>query len=423
MKIRRTVPPAAAPVSFLDLLRGAAGFLRGKTYLRRREQELREFFGVEHVFLVSSGKAALTIILRALKALAPEKRTVLIPAYTCFSVPSAIVKAGLAVSACDLGPGTFDFDRRLLTKELTEDILCVVSTHLFGIPAETERLAGICKPRGIFVVEDAAQAMGESSNGKHLGTTGDIGFFSLGRGKNITCGSGGIIITGDRRIAEAIQNEYRDLGLPAPVEDLKEMMRLFAMKVFMHPGLYWIPAGIPSLRLGETVFSTDFPIQKLSGMKAGFLGRWRSRLMTANHARRGECIALERELRQPPHRDSPACIRFPVLAKDPGNREELYARGKVHGISLMYPSPVNEIPEIKKQFDGRTYPRAKDVSERLVTLPTHPLVTKRDRSAIVRTLNPATGNPPAPAGGGSTGDRAPDTIPCGLPAAGEEPVP
>lgn len=128
-----------------------------------------------------------------------------IPAYTCFSVPSAVVKAGLDVALCDLDASTFDFDYRLLEAAVNEKTLCVIPSHLFGIPSEMDRVNAICREKGVYVVEDAAQAMRGPTKGK-LGTLGDVGFFSLGRGKNITCGSGGIIVT------NSIQSPRRSAG-------------------------------------------------------------------------------------------------------------------------------------------------------------------------------------------------------------------
>ena len=92
MKIGRTIPPAAAPLCWRDLWHGIAGAFAPRRCLEAREAEIRREFGVTHVFPVSSGKAALTLTLMALKSL--SKRTdVVIPAYTCFSVPAAVLKA------------------------------------------------------------------------------------------------------------------------------------------------------------------------------------------------------------------------------------------------------------------------------------------------------------------------------------------
>lgn len=107
----------------------------------------------------------------------------IVPAYTCFSVPSAIVRAGLDVVLCDVEPETLDFNFTELEGLINEDVLCVAPTHLFGRPADVDRVKRLCEGKGIVVVEDAAQAMGGQSGGRLLGTLGDVGFFSLGRGR------------------------------------------------------------------------------------------------------------------------------------------------------------------------------------------------------------------------------------------------
>ena len=73
MKIHRTVPPAAAPLSPADLLHAVAGILSPQKYLSSLEKELEEYFGVRRAYLVSSGKTALYLILEALKALSPRR--------------------------------------------------------------------------------------------------------------------------------------------------------------------------------------------------------------------------------------------------------------------------------------------------------------------------------------------------------------
>ncbi|MEO0248960.1 MAG: DegT/DnrJ/EryC1/StrS family aminotransferase, partial [candidate division WOR-3 bacterium] len=210
MHIGRTLPPAAAPISLQDILAGLSGLRRGRRELARFECELKEFFGVDYCFLVSSGKAALTIILRALKAMYPNRDQVLIPAYTCYSVPSAIVRAGLNVQLCDMHPETLDFDYAQLDRFLhrakpqpnklnkhgqpSTRFLALIAAHLFGIASNIEGLRSLIGDNEPVIVEDAAQAMGGKRNNRKLGTLGDVGFFSLGRGKAISTVEGGIIL-------------------------------------------------------------------------------------------------------------------------------------------------------------------------------------------------------------------------------------
>ena len=391
MKIQRTLPPASAVVNFKKLYHGLLGSLSGSNYQGRLEEEIKEYFGVKHVFFVSSGKAALYLILKALQELSPCKNKVIVPAYTCFSVPSAIIKAGLKVTLCDIDPQTFDFDYGLLEKTMDKDTLCVIPTHLFGIPADMDRVIKLCRDKGIFVLEDAAQAMGGSYIGKLLGTIGDVGFFSLGRGKNITCGSGGIIVTNSDIIADTIKREYLFLKQPCLLEDIKELFLMVVLYIFSNPLLYWLPSGLPFLGLGETIFYKDFSVKKMSGIKAGLLRYWQEELDYSNKARRENGLYLSNELRIEKN-ISTTYLRFPVLMKNSLAKTRAYSLSKERGlgISCMYPTPTNEIEEIKEQFSDRLFPSAKLVSDRLITIPTHHVVSEKDMenaSDLVRNLS------------------------------------
>lgn len=276
--MKRTIPPVAAPVGLGQLAGGFRALFGRGGDLVRLERELSDYFGVPHVFLLSSGKAALTVILRSLAALRPGRRQVVVPAYTCYSVPSAVVKAGLEIVPCDLEPGTTDFDHEQLREKITDQTLCVIPTHLFGSPANMEEVRSIARKKNCYVVEDAAQAMGSASRGQLLGTLGDTGIFSLDRGKNMTCGGGGIIVTRDAAIAEAVREEQARLPLPSRAEDVKALAVMACMSLFVRPFLYWFPAGLPFLKLGETVFYRDFSVKRLSPAKAGVLRGWQTRL-------------------------------------------------------------------------------------------------------------------------------------------------
>ena len=385
MKIQRVIPPSAVPVYLKNLLYGLAGMFFKKRYLKTLEEGLKRYFGVRHVFLVSSGTAALTLILNGLKVLFPEKKGVVIPAYTCFSVPSAISRSGLKVSLCDVDPSTLDFDYKVLRDCVSEDTLCVLPSHLFGIPSDMDRVMELCKALGVFVVEDAAQAMGGRYRKKLLGTIGDVGFFSLGRGKNITCGSGGIVVTSSDRLAEIFRACYADLDFPRFFETVAEFFKVVCLAVFIRPSLYWLPAMLSFLKLGETVFSTDFPVKRLSAMQGGLLKGWEKKLDTFNRIRRENAAYFFRHLDlEIAHDPSVAYLRLPALVASRAMKEKLcsLAIDKGLGLSPMYPSPINEIPLLRNQLGGALVPSAKAVSERLLTLPTHLYLREEDKTAI-----------------------------------------
>ena len=384
MRVGRTVPPAAAPLGPADLWHGVAGALRPAESIRALEDEIRREFSVGHVFTVSSGTAALALTLMALKA-GSTRRDVVIPAYTCFSVPAAVLKAGLRPVLCDIDSSTFDFDHAQLARTLGDNTLCVVAHHLFGVPAGIERIRALCAAHGIVLVEDAAQAMGAASSGRRLGTLGDVGIFSLGRGKNITCGSGGIIVTNSGALSEAIGRLYAPLTAASRAAQLADFVCLVIMAIFIRPWLYWIPAALPFLGLGRTVFPKEIRLKRLSGVQAGLLRNWRRRLAGSNQARAATAAYFSRQLSLRRSRgDGQPYLRLPIVASNAAEKDRLFALSQKRGLglALAYPTPINEIPEIRSTFDGQRFPTARTVSERLLTLPTHPWVSEKDRRAI-----------------------------------------
>src|SRR5438045_5006105 len=312
MRIGRTVPPAAAPLGWADLWHGVGGALGPAAAIRALEADLRSEFGVRDVFTVSSGTAALTLALVALRSLSP-RRDVVLPAFTCFSVPAAVIAAGLRPVLCDIDQATFDFDPERLAQTLNGGTLCVVAHHLFGMPAAIDRIRAACRPPGAFVVEAAAQAMGVEIGGRRLGTLGDVGIYSLGRGKNITCGSGGIVVTNDERIGGALARRHARLLPPSPLDQLAECVRIVMMAIFIRPSLYWIPAALPWLGLGRTIFPKQVRLRRLAGMQAGLLRNWRRRLAESNRVRAATASYFSRRLAIAPTGASHPFLRLPIV--------------------------------------------------------------------------------------------------------------
>ena len=393
MMPQRTLSPTAAPISFWDLIGAASSLWGGVKHRGRLIQELKAKFSAREVFLVSSGKAALTVILKALAA-SSGRRRVIVPAYTCFSVPSAIVRAGLEVVLCDVEPETLDFNFAELEDLINEEVLCVVPTHLFGRPADVDRVKRLCEGKGIVVVEDAAQAMGGQSGGRLLGTLGDVAFFSLGRGKNLTCGTGGIILARSLSVAEKITTEYATLTEAPRGEVVRNWLEMVMMKFFIHPLLYWLPAGLPFLRLGETTFDTDFPMYRMDEVRAHQLQGWDRRLALANRKRAARAgwlidgLDLHRRGIKPITGKEAIYLRLPVMVRDREMKEAVCRQSREVGAGLSpnYPATIQEIPELAVRLAGRKCAGAQEVVDRLVTLPTHQFVTEGDRLKIGRIL-------------------------------------
>lgn len=162
-----------------------------------------------HAVAVSSGTSALEIILRALDV---AGREVLVPANTFFATAAAVVHAGASVRFVDCDPVTMAIDPRDAARLVGPDTAAIVVVHIAGLVAPaTSELEALCEAEGIHLVEDAAHAHGSAWQGRSAGTFGVAGAFSFYPTKVVAGGEGGMIVTGDDRIAEeAIV--YRDQG-------------------------------------------------------------------------------------------------------------------------------------------------------------------------------------------------------------------
>jgi perosamine synthetase len=407
--IGRTVPPAAAPIRLRDILSGSSALRHGRRELGRFKAELKDYFAVKHCFLVSSGKAALALILNALKDLYPNKDQVIIPAYTCYSVPSVIVRAGLNIQLCDMDPETLDFDYTQVCKlihplstepnkfkQLNElnkpnnSLLSIIPAHLFGIPANIDRVRSLLGDKEVVIVEDAAQAMGGKCKNRKLGTLGDVSFFSLGRGKALSTVEGGIILTNRDDIAQKISELLTHIPGYNVLELFNLVIEAILLSLFMHPSLFWLPKSLPFLSLGATIYNPGFKIRRMSPFQAGMAKNWKTKIEGFQKARKVRSKVWSTfihnlktyELSVISHPPGSDLIRFPVRVKNFSLRKAILNRSDRKGLGIMpgYPDSIDGIPALRTLFSEQNFPIAKQYSQQLITLPVHPYVSERDRA-------------------------------------------
>ena len=277
-------------------------------------------------------------------------------------------------------------------------ILCVVPTHLFGVPADIQRLRAVSSDSDLVVVEDAAQAMGAHSDGHKLGVLGDVSFFSLGRGKSIAAVEGGIILTNRNDIGEQIRAQMVSSQPYGFMGVVKLILMSLLLKTFLNPSLFWFPNLLPFVKLGETLYEPVFPVHKMSAFQVGLLKGWESRLQGLQLVRKGKVKRYIEALREnllngTQDNTSPDLIRFPCRIANSATREAILSQGARQGLGIMpsYPMPVNEIAELRGDVGGQSFPVAKELSEKLVTLPIHPYVSTQDQAKIITLINGETG--------------------------------
>ncbi len=117
---------------------------------------------------------------------------------------ASVAKAGLKIAIYDLDPRTFAPDMDSVKANFSKNTLAIISQHLLGIPTPVDELRQIAEGIGAYIVEDAAQALGGTMNGRSLGTMGDFGFFSFGRGKPLSLGGGGALIGKDADVLSGL---------------------------------------------------------------------------------------------------------------------------------------------------------------------------------------------------------------------------
>lgn len=392
MRVGRTLPPVAVPMHPIMLLSGLSGMLRGQGEVERFRRELKTWTGLDECFLFSSGKAALTLALAAMKELHPGRDEVLIPAFTCYSVPSAIIRAGCKVKICDVSPEKFDFDDKQLSHKLrNRRLLAVIPCHLFGRPANISRIKALIDDPHVSIIEDAAQALGGYADGQRLGTLGDVGIFSLGRGKAFSTVAGGILVTRNKALAGLIHSRLEALPEMTARRQLTLLGYALVLMLFQRPSLYWLPRLLPRLKLGETIYDPEFSISRFSPFQAGLAKEWQTRLVWLQSRRRFladqllEATGLGSQPQfQPVNGHTVDWLRLPVVMASETARMRLLQMSLKRGLgaAASYPDAVSGISELALDFAEEESRNARWLARHLVTLPIHPYVGQRDIQRI-----------------------------------------
>ncbi|HSW54425.1 MAG TPA: DegT/DnrJ/EryC1/StrS family aminotransferase [Ignavibacteriaceae bacterium] len=165
------------------------------------EKEFCEYLNCKHAIGVSSGTDALLLALMAID-IGPGDE-VIVPTYSFFSTAGVVSRLNAVPVLTDIDPVTFNIDPEEFKKKITSKTKAVIPVHLYGQSADLEPIVKIAKEKNIFVIEDAAQAIGtDYKDGMRIGTIGDIGCFSFFPSKNLGgYGDGGLVTTNNDELA------------------------------------------------------------------------------------------------------------------------------------------------------------------------------------------------------------------------------
>ncbi|MEO7042733.1 MAG: DegT/DnrJ/EryC1/StrS family aminotransferase [Gemmatimonadaceae bacterium] len=369
MPFRRQLT-VASPLSAADIAGAARDTIAGRDLSGNVRTSLAGMFDARAVLLTDSGTSALVLALRAFaKPLTP----VAMPAYACLDLIAAAQRARVRVRFFDVDPQTLSPDMDSLRRVLAQGVSAIVVAHLYGFPADMVAVMKAAADAGVPVIEDAAQHASATVAHRPTGSFGDVSVLSFGRGKGTTSGRGGALLV--RNDSVAIPQ------LPAsPVASALAIAT--ASWMLGRPWTYGIPASIPALHLGETVYHEAGEPAAMARDAAALLDRTLPGMSDAAILRRANAAVLRDVADQSRHiaavhpvsGGNPGYLRFPILLR--GERHDEPALG----IAAGYPNPLSSEKESLECMIASKEPLhgAHALARRLVTLPTHHLMGPSD---------------------------------------------
>jgi len=174
------------------------------------ERAVAEWCGVPHAVAVSSGTSALHLIVRGL-GLGPGDE-VLVPSFTFAASVNAILYEGATPVFVDCEPDTFNLDPHDAARRVTARTRAIMVVDVFGHPADWDAIEDLARRHDLRLIDDCCEALGAAYRGRRIGSLGDAGAFAFYANKQITTGEGGMLVTGDARLAElarSLRNQGR----------------------------------------------------------------------------------------------------------------------------------------------------------------------------------------------------------------------
>jgi dTDP-4-amino-4,6-dideoxygalactose transaminase len=388
-------PPSGSPIGISEF---CSAMLHSFSSMHGRDvliQQIKKLFGCEYAFPVSSGRAALSLILNALPG-AREKRSIVIPAYTCVSVAAAAVRAGMKVRICDHSEWSFNYDEPMLDSLVDKDVLAVVLVHPYGLSAEIQHASELARKSNCFFIEDAAQSLGYSSLGRKLGSTGDVAFYSLGKGKSITSIHGGVIVSSHPELIRQLQQAEKTLAEPAFAKSFMTAAYTLAYMAGSEPHLYYFIRKMPFLNIGKTIYDPTFTIERLDLFASWLAGSMLHRIEKIIARRRKiaeiytnllnsiDGVIMPKNLKTA----DAAPIRYPVFITNPKRRRRILESLQSDGVSESYPAPLHKYPEIRPFIEKLAdLPRSESIAASIVTLPTHYQINEKTALRIAQAIS------------------------------------
>jgi dTDP-4-amino-4,6-dideoxygalactose transaminase len=354
-----------------------------------QDEIIHNYFRFNRISYCSSGKQALYEILLFLKKRS-NRNKVIVQSYTCYSVAKAIVESGLDIHIIDTDPSTLDFNYEQLANAIDKNTLCIIATHLFGTSANIGKIKSLINDDTIYLVEDSAQKQLSSYQESSLA---DVSIYSFGRGKPISLMGGGIVAINSDELSINYKKHSSDMDVDESV-GISFAIKMFINDILTYPGIYGIPARLPFLGIGKTIYPNAIELGRLTKYQKCYLAN-KLLSLNADYFRRKNIaieytkavtknniagLALyEQNIDYAPH-------RYPFYASKSIKNftKDVIKKSKKYGIVSMYPAGIYKLHQIMKLKPIVSGSRgAEYISNHLMTAPTHVYVNKKMLNKII----------------------------------------
>lgn len=346
----------------------------------------------------ASGTAALAAaIVAVLDAVKKPKKSdaveIILPAYGCPDLVSAVVFAGVKPVLVDLEADSPWLDLLSLESAITENTVAIVAVNLFGIVERWPQLRTIADKNNLVLIEDSAQYFPDINN--QLDWQGDLVVLSFGRGKPVSLLGGGAVLTKKTSLYECLPKPGI---IPVSLgQRLLLELKIRTYNAMISPVLYWLPQALPFLHLGETRYHPLLSIEAMDQVRLDLLASNIFRYQ--NDAEAGaRCKKISSmvdsldEVNNLPLvsniEEKPRLLRYPLLLEN-AYRDRVYNELKKAGlgVSIMYPVSLPEIAGLDQVLNDKQYFNNAEVfASRLITLPTHSYVSDKNIAQMIAVI-------------------------------------
>jgi len=337
-------------------------------------ERLRALTGSQGVLLTPSCTHALELALLAL-GIGPGDEVVS-PSFAFVSSANAVVLRGAKCLFAEIDPDTLSLDPRDLESRVTDRTRAVIIVHYAGIPAPMEAILAITRPRGIAVVEDAAQGIAARYRGRHLGTIGDVGCFSFHETKNIGCAEGGAFVTDDPALlhrAEIVREKGTDRSASLRGEGQKYC---------------WQEPGSSYLLADPLAAVLRVQLERLDAIQEHRKRAWWFYAEALAELERDGLLRIPRV----PDDAEPNWHIFYILLREPNERDRVLRALNAEGIQATFHYvPLHCSPYATRFLGYRQgdFAITERIAATLLRLPLYPQITESEQITVVEALRRA----------------------------------